>query len=527
MNDKHFIFKNIHFTQRYADKYVDATQICQSQNKMFANWFRLKSSKQIINSIENSLYKTNRHTWIHPNLLPNLITWVSNSDINFEHIQQELDKPFENQPDPIPITHKVCSKCHENLPIEKYGKNKLKVDGYDIRCKNCYKEDRELKSDHHTNRSLEYYNENKESCNARKSIWNKNNKEKVNEANKRAYEKRKALKNEEKMANANIEAENILQNMTLMDKNNKPYTIVCRESDGYIDITNLCKAGGKKFNDWYRLTKSKDFLRILDERIKSEDQKDMQTGILTSIETKSEDHKDMQAGIAVCMELIKIEQTSTTNKGTWVHPKIAINIAQWISPSFDLDVAEWVHQLLILGYVKLTDKHDDRRIMDIQKDKTKHNRLIGEGKYEEAYEVEEKMVERINELERINKEWEDKYKSALIENNRLNNYLERKRRIQFDKGKVVYILKHKNFKDVYKIGSANDLTSRVSTANTHVPDDFDMLYYIHTMYNSTIELMMKKKLVDYLYAMNREWYEAKDPQILIDNIKKAVEYFEE
>jgi hypothetical protein len=41
------------------------------------------------------------------------------------------------------------------------------------------------------------------------------------------------------------------------------------------------------------------------------------------------------------------------SRGTWVHPKVAINIAQWISPKFSVQVSEWIYQLLTTGSVKL------------------------------------------------------------------------------------------------------------------------------------------------------------------------------
>ena len=41
------------------------------------------------------------------------------------------------------------------------------------------------------------------------------------------------------------------------------YIIESRDSDGYIDVTNLCIAGKKKFNDWNRLDKTKAFLKEL------------------------------------------------------------------------------------------------------------------------------------------------------------------------------------------------------------------------------------------------------------------------
>jgi len=49
------------------------------------------------------------------------------------------------------------------------------------------------------------------------------------------------------------------------------------------------------------------------------------------------------------------------------------------------------------------------------------------------------------------------------------------------------------------IGIANELTSRMSTYNTSAPDDFELIYHQHTIYNSVVETMVKKKLIDLIY----------------------------
>ena len=41
------------------------------------------------------------------------------------------------------------------------------------------------------------------------------------------------------------------------------YTIEHREEDGFINVTNLCKAGKKLFKNWNQLEKTKGFLRVL------------------------------------------------------------------------------------------------------------------------------------------------------------------------------------------------------------------------------------------------------------------------
>lgn len=89
--------------------------------------------------------------------------------------------------------------------------------------------------------------------------------------------------------------------------------IKIREKDGYINATALCKAGGKKFNDWYRLESSKSYLCFVEE--------------YTQIP------KDKLAEI-----------NKGKYGGSWIHPIIATNIAQWISSEFAFKVSIWIEE---------------------------------------------------------------------------------------------------------------------------------------------------------------------------------------
>ena len=48
---------------------------------------------------------------------------------------------------------------------------------------------------------------------------------------------------------------------------------------------------------------------------------------------------------------------------TWVHPQVAINIAQWISPQFDVKVSAWIYELMTTGEVKL--QRPLKKIIDV------------------------------------------------------------------------------------------------------------------------------------------------------------------
>jgi len=113
-----------------------------------------------------------------------------------------------------------------------------------------------------------------------------------------------------------------IQSLKLKDN----YQLEYRETDGYINITNLCKAGGKLFADWSRLKRTDNFKQILSSTM----------------------------GITI-VELLKQEQGGNGERHTWSHPQVAINIAQWISPDFDVLVSKWVYEIMLTGKVDIRD----------------------------------------------------------------------------------------------------------------------------------------------------------------------------
>ena len=123
------------------------------------------------------------------------------------------------------------------------------------------------------------------------------------------------------------------------------YIIESRDEDGYINITNLCKAGGKEFKHWNSLGKTKAFLKALSTAV------GIPTAILIQLGTGS-----------------KFGTTEETT-GTWVHPQVAINIAQWISPQFDVKVSAWVFEVMITGKVDITNTKSYRELQQDNKNK--------------------------------------------------------------------------------------------------------------------------------------------------------------
>lgn len=90
-----------------------------------------------------------------------------------------------------------------------------------------------------------------------------------------------------------------------------------RRDDGYIDATAMCRAYGKLFADYHRLDSTKEFLAELTA------DPDMGNPITALVDSRR----------------------GGDNRGnTWVHPEVAIDLAQWLSPKFRVRVNRWVLQ---------------------------------------------------------------------------------------------------------------------------------------------------------------------------------------
>lgn len=96
------------------------------------------------------------------------------------------------------------------------------------------------------------------------------------------------------------------ENQNLIFKSNDGLCLSQRHSDGYVNATALCHDEGKLFGDYVRLKTTKDYLNELSRSM----------------------------GIPIDHLVYSIKTRSNENRGTWVHPKVAIHLAQWLSPRF-------------------------------------------------------------------------------------------------------------------------------------------------------------------------------------------------
>lgn len=90
-----------------------------------------------------------------------------------------------------------------------------------------------------------------------------------------------------------------MTNLTVFDYNGQT---ISRRQDGFVNLTQMCQANGKRLDHWKELKATKQYIEELENQ-------SPESRVLDSINGGS-------------------------NPGTWGHPSLAINLARWISPKF-------------------------------------------------------------------------------------------------------------------------------------------------------------------------------------------------
>ncbi len=238
--------------------------------------------------------------------------------------------------------------------------------------------------------------------------------------------------------------------------------IVSRNTDNYINATQLCKAGNKKFSHWISLDTTKQLINKLESN----------TGINSS-------------------QLVDIKKGNTDdfNQGSWIHPDLAIQLAQWLSPEFALQVSKWIRILF----------SDSKVDVSLKILKNKEKELILKNK-----------------------------KIKLLE----NLHIKKQKRNEYPENYVIYIVTTKDNKNnrIYIVGKAKNLTTRLSTYNKTA--EHEVIYYKSCKNEedmNIIEQIVLNKLKDYKEKANRDRFilpENKDISFFTNIIDNSIKFFE-
>lgn len=155
-----------------------------------------------------------------------------------------------------------------------------------------------------------------------------------------------------------------------------------RASDGYINATAMCAAAKKQMGHYLANAGTKEFLKELSD--------DTHAVLVNTI----------QGGLP---EL----------QGTWVHPQVAIHLAQWLSPKFAVQVSKWVYEWIAGGAVagNRLPVHLQRYMVNLAEIPRTHFSMLNEITFAliapleaDGYTLPEKLIPDISEG-RMFSEW--------------------------------------------------------------------------------------------------------------------------
>ena len=272
------------------------------------------------------------------------------------------------------------------------------------------------------------------------------------------------------LSNNTIQPFKLQLDQTLILNNVK---IISRKEDGYINVTELCKSSNKLFSNWKQNKTSegviKEFISVL--------------GIPRT-------------------EIIKVKQGGS-NQGTYVHPQLAIVIAQWVSPEVAVRVSKWIFELMITGYVTLGQEKTNNELNEI------YNKKI--------QSLQTTIETVVNENLTIKSTY-----SHLAE---LHDQLRMKRNYhKFKKGNCIYIITDRwREKDYLKIGYTDNINARLRTYRTSMPDvKIEFLLYLTE--NKVLEKCLKLRYASKLVQKNHEYVIDATVQQLVKSINTLTKY---
>lgn len=171
-----------------------------------------------------------------------------------------------------------------------------------------------------------------------------------------------------------------------------------RATDGYINATAMCKAVGKKFNDYARIGPTREFLKEL-----------------SSV-----------TGLPVTGLVVTFQGGTPELQGTWVHPDVAVNLGQWCSPKFAVAVSQWVREWMSGSFTTKLPYHLERYMANRAAIPITHWSMLNEMTFnliapleQEGYHLPEELVPDISEGKMFCKWLRDE---KGIDTNKLNTY---------------------------------------------------------------------------------------------------------
>ena len=99
-----------------------------------------------------------------------------------------------------------------------------------------------------------------------------------------------------------------------------------RAADGWVNATAMCQANGKRWENYSRTERTREYMGALQRAITAE------TRCAAAVAPNR----------ATLPDVIEVHQGGVPDlQGTWIHPRLAVDLARWISPAFAVWMDGW------------------------------------------------------------------------------------------------------------------------------------------------------------------------------------------
>ena len=120
---------------------------------------------------------------------------------------------------------------------------------------------------------------------------------------------------------------------------NGPDFVVPVRRDGYVNVTKICHAAGKRLDKYFKTDHAKESMEFLQKTLDDEYAANVKLGKVIP----------PYGGITLLTSICG----NCPGRGTYAHPDLAMAIAMWAHPPFLKQVSDWIRELMITGRVEL------------------------------------------------------------------------------------------------------------------------------------------------------------------------------
>lgn len=137
--------------------------------------------------------------------------------------------------------------------------------------------------------------------------------------------------------------------------------------DGFINATAMCVAHDKKIDGWFRTAETLHlFVALADDLALNSNHSDLSN--LDVARLSASKYCQMFPSL-----IVSKRGAPEMGGGTWLHPDLAIQLAQWCSAAFALQVSRWVREWMTTGQNPMWKQADIDRVIyrDVLKDESR------------------------------------------------------------------------------------------------------------------------------------------------------------